>query len=644
MNKLFGIFNQGGQGSPIKKIFLVIGAAAAGLFIPFLIFMIIMIPVIVIDAGMNALESMANGVSGFFERLGNTLVTGYWGTNEEVFYDVIQGRYESFEKKGVIIDVPLVLSATFINQNMNIGGNCKLDESAENEKKEEKENTEEKDTKPDSGFSCANSEDEESYKKLRKDAVKLMDGMVEDGKLKSEEDYKKWLRENYIEEKLESVDMNIPNAPAAKERFYMQMIDYIYANRDLYNAYANGFGEKVDSGTGVCSYNVPGQVSVSNLKVRLLECDASGPVAGEELVDFEKYILGVTWQENGSAPDEAVKTQAIAARSYSLVRGKAMNYALGIGKIEKEGDDWILQLRACTNDHAYCDPDKGCWSDNAGGEGTTIHSGYNASKNWSRQPLPQDSKLRNLVNETRGQVWVDANSNIVNTNYMQPEQTEWNNLATNGKNVLEILKKGYPSGREIVSSCTGGASAGSFASWKQYDLPMSLYLGSPRYGASATANRVGCLASSFCIHIARAKFPLAPGMKDLTLQSCIEGMKKGNCFTSEAYWTGTCSFKYVTKEEHSASEVSVSGNKATIIGQVSKMVGEGCMPILNVSNGGHWVPVDRVENGELYIYDSGWPTSSIETSVNITEQFPKWSAFTGGTQDWSTIRAIKCFK
>lgn len=636
MKGSFNLF-PGGGGNPLKKI--IIGIAAGAIIILFVPFLIFIMPILAIDAGMNALKSAADGISGIFERLGNAIITGYWGTNEEVFYDVIQGKYESFEKKGIIIDVPLVLSATFINQNMNIGGNCTVEE-----KKEENPDKEEESTPPESGFTCENEDAEESYKKLRKDASKLIDGMVSDGKLKSEDEYKKWLRENYIEDKMESINADIPKTEQAKERYYTQLINYIYANRDLYNAYANGFGEKTESGTGVCSYKVPGQESVSNIKVRLLECDASGPVAGEELVDFEKYILGVTWQENGGAPDEAIKTQAIAARSYSLVRGKAMNYASGIGKIEKEGDNWVLQLRACTNDHAYCDPDKGCWSDNAGGEGTTIHSGYNASKNWSRPPLPEDSKLRTLVNETRGQVWVDANNNIINTNYQQKEQTEWNNLANSGKNVVEILKKGYPSGREIVSSCTGGTSAGSFASWKQYELPMSLYLGSPSNGIMATANKVGCLASSFCIHIARAKFPLAPTMKDLTLQSCIEGMKKGNCFTPGAYWTASCSFKYVTKDEHSATEVAISGNKSTVIGQVNKMLSEGCLPILNVSNGGHWVPVDRIENGELYIYDSGWPTSSTETSVNITEQFPKWSSFTGANQGWNTIRAIKCFK
>ena len=72
---------------------------------------------------------------------------------------------------------------------------------------------------------------------------------------------------------------------------------------------------------GVCSYNVSGK-NVSNIKVRLLQCPdgkEGEPIEGEELVDFEKYILGVVYAEVGGGAGAGAKAQAIAARSYSLI-------------------------------------------------------------------------------------------------------------------------------------------------------------------------------------------------------------------------------------------------------------------------------------------------------------------------------------
>ena len=74
--------------------------------------------------------------------------------------------------------------------------------------------------------------------------------------------------------------------------------------------------------------NVAQAMTITDLKVRLMECGGSfgsgnwnTPLAGEELVPFEQYVLGVAYQEIGpSAPDEAIKAQMVAARSFSLAR------------------------------------------------------------------------------------------------------------------------------------------------------------------------------------------------------------------------------------------------------------------------------------------------------------------------------------
>ena len=93
-------------------------------------------------------------------------------------------------------------------------------------------------------------------------------------------------------------------------------------------------GNNTSYASGTCSYNVNGQ-TVSNIKVRLLNCEGNTPVAGEDLIDFETYITGVVYQENSNGGYEALKAQAIAARSYALTRPKQMGNAVGISLKEE---------------------------------------------------------------------------------------------------------------------------------------------------------------------------------------------------------------------------------------------------------------------------------------------------------------------
>lgn len=235
-------------------------------------------------------------------------------------------------------------------------------------------------------------------------------------------------------------------------------------------------GNNTSYASGTCSYNVNGQ-TVSNIKVRLLNCEGNTPVAGEDLIDFETYITGVVYQENSNGGYEALKAQAIAARSYALTRPKQMGNAVGIS-LKEENGQWILSLRSCTNDQAFCHPDKGCWSNTCGGdaydncsepkkiaptEERTIHSGYDSSKNWKRGALAEDSQVRQAVKETAGQVLLNSKGNIVVTGFKQEEQTIWNNLATEGKDYFSILAKTYSSATKIDSNCISSSSLGDSA-------------------------------------------------------------------------------------------------------------------------------------------------------------------------------------
>ena len=140
-----------------------------------------------------------------------------------------------------------------------------------------------------------------------------------------------------------------------------EIMEYIRSRQD-YTNYVLGYPNTVvtDSNSGSttnCTYTVNG-TNMSGIKVKLVHAKNSAvpgvntgdEIEGQELVDFEKYILGVVYAENGSAPEEAIKAQAIAARNYVLNRGHLM----------EENGQKILRITNSTYDQTYCDPDAGC--------------------------------------------------------------------------------------------------------------------------------------------------------------------------------------------------------------------------------------------------------------------------------------------
>ena len=445
---------------------------------------LIILPIAAIDNAINGINKATEDSSGggFLESLGNFFTTGYWGSSEEVFYHVVGDKYKYYISKGIQVDAPLVLSAVFIGNSvmMNTNSECTITETPQDE--------DSPDAPPEVQYDCGDEKTQQSYNDLRSEAIKLMEGMVDGNSVKSEEEYRQWLYDNFIENKLKAMGTKIPMDEEEKDQLFNDLIDQIYFNRDMYEAALNDFQDVDSGGTGVCSFNInssAGLQTISNVKVRLLGCTggggSSGPLEDEELVDLEKYILGVTYTENGGAPDEAIKMQAIAARSFALTRSYG-------GKITTEDGYSVIQIRACTWDQAYCDPDKGCWSAGAGGEyGNTIHTGYDASKPWSKAPLPENDRIRALVAETAGQVVVDKDGNVLNTPYMSDVQQQWNAMANQGKSVAEMVKKTYPNAVEVTSNCTGGgngslAGGPDFSNAAAWKSPNNVYAAQGLYG------------------------------------------------------------------------------------------------------------------------------------------------------------------
>ncbi len=366
--------------------------------------------------------------------------------------------------------------------------------------------------------------------------------------------------------------------------------------------------------TGSCLYTIKGftnkaktfktNMDISNLKVRLMKCDGSAPMPNEPLVDFEKYILGTTYQEHvGKEAD--TKAQAIAARSYALARPSFMGNAGGT-KLAKENGQWILQLRDCTNDQAYCDPDRGYPS-------TACSSAHGK--------LEQNSKIRQWVAETEGQVLVDSNGYIINTNYVQSDQTKWHSLANEGLDYNQILLQHYrkAGAAKIVSmNCTGSGnnncnqSTGDYANWLQGGQSWSgIHLGT----SSHTIGQSGCLATSIAMLIAKAGVStnvngeFNPGTFVEALNS-INGFDGANLLWSKVTEVAP---SFVFGENIIVHNYS----REQKLSKIKELLDNGYAVVAEVkgNTGQHWVAIDNVTRDEVIMMD---PAS---TSTIMWEQY-----------------------
>ncbi|MDO5002952.1 MAG: SpoIID/LytB domain-containing protein [bacterium] len=372
-------------------------------------------------------------------------------------------------------------------------------------------------------------------------------------------------------------------------------------------------------GSGSCNYRTNGfsvegkkhnrEINITNLKVRLMNCNGSGAVEGEELVDFEKYILGVVYQENGGGSDEGIKTEAVAARSFALARPAAMGNAAGI-KLSEENGQWILQLRACTYDQAYCDPDKGCWSTTKGGEsGGTMHSGQSSSAIWSRPPLPADSKIRTLVESTKGQVVVTSDNYIIHTTYKSGAQTAWN---ASNLDYKQILLQHYASmgaadilQMECSSESTdgsGSATTGQFTTWKQYDPTW----GSVPIGNSGkTIQNIGCTVTSVAMLV--AKSGVSVNISNFNPGTFVQALNNNGGFTPG----GALNWANVTKIAPSfvyLGQTNVSNlSRDEKLAKLKTLVDSGYYVIAEVKGrtGQHWVAVDNISGDRINMFDPG---------------------------------------
>lgn len=427
----------------------------------------------------------------------------------------------------------------------------------------------------------------------------------------SEESFRKnlkkyWLKNDFFDDKQYS--------DSKKDEIIDRVYDYLEEYKLLM-----GINITNASTSGVCSYNVNGD-TVSNIKVRLMYCDGSGPIESEELIDFEEYIIGVVSQENGNGSYEALKAQAVAARSYAIMRPNAMNNVLGTS-LKEENGSWILSLRSCTNDQVFCNPSKGCWSNVTGGQTSdsnpgnwkncTVYSGYDKSKNWTRGPLSEDSEVRKAVEETRGQVAVDSNGKVVYTSYTGTNQQRWNQMAKEGKDYFEILKKDYSKISTITSNCTSSVNSEA-ESWKQYDERWG-----GKYIGSKTIKEVGCMITSASIQIARSGTQI--NVSDFNPGVFMETIKAKGAFNNNSWDNMSDStWSSIAPNFKLGGQVSFSGNKEEKINQMKEYTtGNNYLIVRLYHPGQHWVAITGVEGDKVMMADPGSEATEFTSKYSI---------------------------
>ena len=373
-------------------------------------------------------------------------------------------------------------------------------------------------------------------------------------------------------------------------------------NDDEYmTTHFNSFTNKFSGSSGTCKY-VVGESSYSNVKVRLYKNDRFELVYSDDrLIDFDKYILGVAYQEVGGGTDsiseQVFKAQAIAARSYALTRGKKMAGVKALQITEENGYS-VINIRQTVSDQAYCDPDEGY-----------LPSGQLSNCSSGHLRLPDDSPLRTWIKEVDGVVLVDSNGEVVHTPYNIDDQTVWRALAQNGMTSDEIILKHYnaaENGYTLNATCVKTSSVEGAEGWKQCD---------PRWGnmyvGSKTICSIGCALTSISIQLARSGVQLNvsgefnPGTFMQTHKS--NGGFSDNIITWNVSRIAP-NFKLI------ASHEALFGTKENKINTLKKYAADGEYIVLGVRHGvgqdiGHYVAYNDSSSDEIFIFDPAGNTT-----------------------------------
>lgn len=384
--------------------------------------------------------------------------------------------------------------------------------------------------------------------------------------------------------------------------------------------YPNNVKTNILSYSGSCTYSV-NNTNLDNLYVRLLHggndalpnIEGGTAIEGQELIEFEDYILGVVYAESGAVSDEALKVQAITAR----------NYALKNGKLVTEDDKNIIEIRNSTEAQTYCDPDLGCTryyvekhkgTINVYTKGTEPKSELSPSAlEISTPPLEKDSRVRKAVKSVSGVLLKDLSGNLLSLGYGRDEQLKWDDLAKSGSDYTEIIRLTYGSDFTVSSPSCSFAS-GDWDAWRQFSSEWGSIMLSNK-----TMSKVGCFITAHAKAIAKSGAQVK--VSNFNPGTFINIIKQNSCLSGNNL-ISACALNSVLVNKYERKSESLTGslqNKANII---SSYLNDGYEVLLRVKSPDprqHWVLVTGVNGSTIYMSDTASNVNTVVPFYNASE-------------------------
>jgi uncharacterized protein YgiM (DUF1202 family) len=155
----------------------------------------------------------------------------------------------------------------------------------------------------------------------------------------------------------------------------------------------------------------------------------------------------------------------------------------------------------------------------------------------------------------------------------------------------------------VTASSSGGKVTGiydTYRGWKQQD---SAWGGKILGSSGKNMTDIGCAVTSvamLAVHSrARSESTFNPGI-------LVDYLSKNGGFdaTGNIYWG---SISGLIPELTYYQAVDLAGtNQAEKTAEIKNYLGQGFEIVISVKNKGHWVTIDRIENGKIYILDPGY--------------------------------------
>ena len=267
-----------------------------------------------------------------------------------------------------------------------------------------------------------------------------------------------------------------------------------------------------------------------------------------------------------------------------------------------------------------------------------MHSGTDTASTKHFDPLPADAPQRQWAAEVAGKVALDSSGNLYQTNFLNTDQNAWISMAKQGMDYTEIIMKHYPNVASISeSNCvdsSSSAASGNYVAWKQTDSQWSSIVLGGGTDQSRSIGKIGCLATSISMLIAKSGTVDSITDSDLKANfnpgTFVEAMNKVGGFDSggNLQWykvssvapsfsySGTTNLSGLTKDE-----------KLKTIKEKTSQTNTYCVLEVKGGQGQHWVAVDSVSDSGVKMMDPGSKATDL------------WKQY-----DWNRTSRIDCFK